>query len=296
MHPKSFSLKAILEMFKVLIPFRILILSITAFSFSQSNSDFLILSQPGSYTILNQYQQPLSDAEKRLFVANVPLQIETENEILGDQITRALRFSFHGKTWFLQKDEEGNFLGDRGKQYRPVYKKCGVLGDTVMVTEDRAVSFSEKYLSAGQGFLGKGETVVRIFSYGGYCCVRRGGAKAGYGWSSFARKSAWKRVERAAEKPAVLTGSMSDRIVGGFAAANETYKKYFDHFNALTHQEKTVPAWRCEVTETTCAVRSIHRTMPPRSSTRARSTWCATWKTCLSANSTMLLPARAKFS
>jgi hypothetical protein len=216
-------------------------------SFSQPTADFLILSQPRDYTILNQYQQPITDAEKKLFVANAPLQIVNDNEILGDQLTRTLRFVFEGRTWFIEKDETGNFKGDKGKQFRQVLKKCVIIADTVQIQADRAVSFSEKYPPGLEsGWLKKGELVIRLFSCGGSCCVKRPGAKPEYGWGRFGPKTGWKRLEQGAEKPQGLTDMLTERIVSRFKAANQTYAEYFSHFDKLTGQEKTVPAWRCE--------------------------------------------------
>ncbi len=239
-----------------------ILLSIAGFCYSQKSADFAILSQPRDYTILNQYQQPLSDAEKKSLGVNLPAQIENDDELLGDQITHALRFDFDGRTWFLQKDEAGNLIGDRGKQFRQMFRKCTVLGDTLLITEDRAVPFSEKFPPAGQGkSLGKGEAVVRIFSTGQFVYVKRGDARAEYGWCSFARRSAWKAVEHAVEKPQALTGHLSDQIVRRFAEANKVYKEYFDHFNEFTHQEKTVPAWQCEASgnEVRCTLNLPYR-------------------------------------
>ncbi|HMD69666.1 MAG TPA: hypothetical protein VKF42_12350 [Chitinivibrionales bacterium] len=225
----------------------LLVCSLVACAFPQKYADFIILSSPRSFTILNQFQQPVSEQEKALFAENAPILVENENEVMGDQITRALRFVFDGKTWFLQKDEAGNLVGDKGKQSRQSYRKCGVLGDTVQITEDRAVSFSQQYPPAGRGaFLAKGETLVRIFSYGGSFYVKRGGTRPEYAWSTLAPKSAWKRLEHATEKPQGLTGYLSDMIVRRFTEANTAYREYFGHFNALTHQEKAVPAWHCE--------------------------------------------------
>jgi hypothetical protein len=225
----------------------LLLLFVNTASFSQPTADFLILSQPHDYTILNQYQQPITDAEKKLFVANAPLQIVKDNEILGDQLTRALRFAFDGKTWFIEKDETGNFKGDKGKQFRQVLKKCVIIADTVQIIADRAVSFSEKYPPGLEsGWLKKGEIVVRLFSCQGFCCVKCPGAKTEYGWGKFGAKTGWKRLEQAAEKQQGLNDMLTERIISRFKDANRTYAEYFSHFDKLTQQEKTVPVWRCE--------------------------------------------------
>jgi len=217
--------------------------------FSQKTADFIILAQPRDYTIFNQYEQPITEPEKKLFMPYSPLQIENANEVLGDQITRALRVTFGGETWFFQEDDGGNLPGGKGAQNRALYKKCPVLNDTVQIVNDRTVCFWETFPPSGRaGFLEKGERVERVFAYGGYCCVKRIGARVHYGWSSFAQKTGWRRVERVAEKRQTgLSNFLSERIVQRFTAANRAYKEYFDHFNTLTQQEKSVPSWRCEI-------------------------------------------------
>ena len=224
----------------------IILLSSFAVSFSQTTADVLILSRPQDYTIFNQYQQPLSESERSLFVANVPLQIVKENEIMGDQITHALRFVFEGKTWFVERDESGNFAGDKGKQFRQVLKKCLIISDTVQIMAEGAVSFSEKFPPGAKGWLRKGETVQRLFSYGGFFYVKRPAEKPPYGWSRFGVKTGWKRIEQGIEKPQELTTLLMEQIMDRFKAANRTYEEYFSHFDKLTGQEKTIPRWRCE--------------------------------------------------
>jgi hypothetical protein len=226
----------------------IFLLSFHAFSNQQSIADILLLSHPESYTILNQYQQLVTATEKKMFVANAPLQIEAENEVLGDQITPALKFSFEGKIWFLQKDEKGILLGDKGKQNRQVLKKCAIIGDTVQITADKSIPFAEKGpFSVEAGFLKKGEQIIRLFSYNGVCCVKRPGAKSQYGWSRFGQNAGWKRQKQVVEKQEDLTDELTRRILLRFESANKTYKEYFTNFAELTRQEKTAPVWKCEV-------------------------------------------------
>jgi hypothetical protein len=216
-------------------------------SFSQNTADFLILSSPRDYTILNQYQQRLTKEDEKLFVPLVPLKIENDEEVLGDQITKALRVGFGGRTWFIQKDESGNLLGDRGKQFRQIFKKCAIINDTVLILADRTISFSKKNPPSGENdYLKKGEYVARLFSYGGQCYIRRSAAKVQYGWGRFGAGSGWKRVEQVVEKQEGMTDALVEKITERFKNANKTYAEYFAYFDSLTGQEKTVPVWRCE--------------------------------------------------
>jgi hypothetical protein len=226
----------------------ILLCSLVTFVSARQSADFLILPQPRDYTICNQYQQPATDDEKAQFTANIPAQIENSNEVLGDQITHALKFLFDGKPWFLQKDESGNFAGT-GRNLRPqAYRKCEIVDDTVSVAEDRAVSFSEKGpLVRSSDFVRKGEVVERIFLYGSAFYSKRGTAHPVYGWCTASRASAWKPIAVAESAQDAFGSFSSDQVVRRFSEANKTYREYFDHFNAFTKQEKTVPAWQCVV-------------------------------------------------
>jgi len=225
-----------------------LLFLLATFVSARESGDFLILPQPRDYTIYNQYQQPVTDAEKTQFATNIPAQIENSNELLGDQITHALKFLFDGKPWFLQKDESGNFAGT-GQNLRPqAYRKCEIVDDTVSVAEDHAVSFSEKGpLVRSSDFVRKGEVVERIFSFGSAFYSKRGTARPVYGWCTASRASAWKPIAIAESIQDVFGSFSSDQVVRRFTEANKIYREYFDHFNAFTKQEKTVPAWQCVV-------------------------------------------------
>jgi hypothetical protein len=221
---------------------------LATFASARESADFLIVPQPRDYTIYNQYQQPVTDVEKTRFAENIPAQIENSNELLGDQITHAVKFLFDGKPWFLQKDESGNFSGSGRNLHPQTYRKCEIIDDTVAAAEDHAVSFSEKGPSArGSDFLRKGEVVVRVFSYGSSFYAKRGFANPVYGWCMASRTSAWKAIATAESAHNAFGSFSSDQIVKRFTEANKTYREYFEHFNAFTRQEKTVPAWLCVV-------------------------------------------------
>jgi hypothetical protein len=218
-----------------------------SFSFSQKTADFLILEKPQKYAVLDQYQQPLSGTGRAAIAAGTPLQIISSDELLGDQITHALAGSFDGKTWYLQKDEAGNYVGVDAKEPRRVYKGCEIGSDTVEIVRDRAVAFSDITSTAGgTTYLNKLEKVIRIFRNRDQRYVRRRSEQnVRYGWSSFSNSGAWHRVVAAA---VVADTGISDylqgRIVERFRTANDTYRRYFEHFNKVTGKEKTVPVWQ----------------------------------------------------
>lgn len=224
----------------------LLLFTVFSFSFSQKTADFLILEKPHLYTILNQYQQSLTEAEQKEFAPGSPLQIVNQDEALGDQITRALRFFFNGRTFYLQKDEAGRFMGEQAKSDRDVLKNCRIVDDTVEINKEKAVPFINWNMPRGKAaYLGKGEFVVRVFRHNDRYYVKRSGRETQYGWVPVSSQNACRRVVVAAAA-GPDRGYLHDRIIERFSSANETYKEYFGHFNGITGQQKSVPAWRCE--------------------------------------------------
>jgi len=241
----------------------IFILTAFSFSFSQKTADFLILDNPRKFTILNSYQEPLTEPEKAAFVPGIPLQIINSDETLGDQITKALSGVFGGKTWYLQKDDAGNFLGAAApNESRQLFKICDIAGDTVRVIRDKAVQWSDKMPSHGAGrFLAKGETMVLVFRFKGQWYARRDGKTAQFGWCPFSSQSAWRALVHESVADTGISNFLQDRILERFRTANDTYRKYFGHFNAMTGKEKTIPVWQWETAAGTirCALNAPYR-------------------------------------
>jgi hypothetical protein len=219
-----------------------------SFSFSQKPADFIVLDRPQKLTILNQYQQPLTESEKASFTTGTPLQVINTDEMLGDQITHAVQGAFGGKTWYLQKDEEGNLLGTKGKEGRQAFKNCSIASDTVEIVKDRSVRFSETPQGgAGAHFLNKGERVERIFGYRGQWYVKPFAHGSSFGWANFPPDGSWRRRTIAAVAADTgMTDFLQERIIERLTTANDEYRKYFTHFNSVTGKGKTVPQWQWE--------------------------------------------------
>ena len=64
-------------------------------------ADVLVLADPGTYSILNRYEQPLTEKEEASFTAYVPLQVQKQDGMLGDDITPAMHCLFNGATYYL---------------------------------------------------------------------------------------------------------------------------------------------------------------------------------------------------
>ncbi len=216
---------------------------------AQQYSDFLIIEKPEAFTIFNQYAQPITNMEKKLFITFSPFQIVNEDEILGDQITTATRFSFHQKTYFLLKDDNGNYIGDNSNIYRKIFKNCKITGDTIQILKDKSVLFSEKYVSKrGSIYLESGDILIRLFKYRDSYYLIRTGKKSQYGWSTLSHTNSWKHVKESVKRDLfILSDSLRNRIISRLQSANEIYIKYFDYFNNMTGQNKTIPRWNWKI-------------------------------------------------
>ena len=227
--------------------FSILVVVATA-AYAQAAADYCILSEPGNYTIFNEYEQPLSTAEKDAFLSFSPLLVTDPNVTLGDQITRALKFEFQRHNYYLLKGDNGTFVGEKAKNGRRLYKDCQRVDDTVEIL-GRGVTLSGG--SGGAVSLEKGTRLNRIFESGGRFYALALGGGSGYGWCSLEQKGAWRKTAAALrvendEADSALPASLKARILDKVTAANEAYKAYFAHFNTLTKDAKSAPVWRCE--------------------------------------------------
>jgi hypothetical protein len=210
-------------------------------------ADFLLLASPRGYTIYDQYEQGLSDAERASLVPGAPLQLVKADDRLGDQITSAMRLLFDGRILYILTDEKGNPTGGSGTERRDLLKGCGVAGDTVTVIAAAGLKLAER--SAGGGRMvtaSKGERLVLVFSYRDQYYVLRTVGGRRYGWCPRLSASSWRKVAAAAMVAAdtSLAAMAREQLKGRIASANETYRRYFEGFNQATGEAKSAPLWR----------------------------------------------------
>jgi hypothetical protein len=216
---------------------------------AQGAADFFVVSDPRAYTIYNHYEQPVTEQEKADFVPYSPFQIIEKDMLLGDQITRALKFVFQHKTFFLLKDEDGTFAGDKPASGIRAFRGVELFEDTLEVRGSglTMASWGGGYLSIAEG-----TRLVRVFRSGPrwYCAAFLD--RTVYGWCSLEPRSVWSRAERAvpagraAKTDTVFSESLRQKILARFASVNKSYTTCFSHFNSLTGDEKSVPQWNCE--------------------------------------------------
>jgi hypothetical protein len=211
--------------------------------FAGRSADFLILGAPGNLTIFNQFEQPLTESERGLLKPGTPVQIIETNTTLGDQITPALRGRFNGASVFILKDDAGNFIGDKAKKNRQVFKGCALVDDTVEAA--MAISLFDTYpLSGSACRIAKGEPLVRMFRYNQSYYAASPATATKRGWCPVSSVSAWRTIARVAAPQQILTPAIRTMLDNRISAANEQYRRTFDHFNRAANQQKSAPLWQ----------------------------------------------------
>ena len=220
----------------------VILLICILFSISKA-ADFLITSNPQSLVIFNQYEQPLTEADRKSFLPYCPLEIVNKKELLGDQITEALRINYQGIVYYLLKDDKGEISGKNTQQYNKTLLKCTLLNDTVEV--GKKIFISEKQSSSGVTFpLTKGEHVIRVFSYGSQFYILKPGKTPHYGWYS-GSPTVFSTLKKTVKKPInkVKITDIEHRVKSRLQTTNETYSNMFGYFNQVTRQQKSIPEW-----------------------------------------------------
>lgn len=203
-------------------------------------SDFLIITNPQELSILNLYEQPLSDSEKRLFPEFTPFLIVNHKNVLSDQITEAVKCINLGSIYYLIKNDKGGFLSSNTVTFQKIINAT-VLNDTVEAARDFALS--QKFPSRGiETPIKKGDTFIRIFQNGVNTYLFRIGKPSLYGWCN--NPNVLKLITKTKQlKKSADYSDIVPSIQKHLDIINDYYKSYFFFFNTLTKQQKGIPLW-----------------------------------------------------
>ncbi len=204
-----------------------------------SAADFLIVPQPQDFAIFDQYEQPLSDTGKNRFPPFSPFQVIKRNELMGDQITEAVRLSCRGSTYYLPR---GNKTTD--KLLLKILGNCSILNDSVLLKKDIKV-YTGSPSGAPSFTIKADQQVIRVFRHGNNHYLLTSGQNGRYGWYSGSAD-----VFRAGKTTVKVTSTRQDDLAGieqivkkRIESVNETYHSIFGYFNHMTNQGKLIPSW-----------------------------------------------------
>ncbi len=217
--------------------------AIAASASSATAKDYLVVGNPAACDLFDEYEQPMSESGKRLLSPGSPFEIVRERQLMGDQITQAMRLSHGSSTYYLLLDEKGKPLGLPPAASARRYGACTPLGDTVVVNA-AAIKVSASYPPGRGGHtLEKGVSVVRVFSWRGAIFLQYSTAPPRFGWTgaggvAFRNRSA-ERSGPADDGYAAL----HSRIMKRLDEANQRYGTLFSFFNDRTGLRKAAPRW-----------------------------------------------------
>jgi hypothetical protein len=217
-----------------------------------AGATFFIAANPLSYSILNRYQQPLSGADRKVFLPYSPFQIVDENTTLGDQITPAMKVRLLDQDFFFVRDEKGKLVGEAKGSRDQSIKNCEPVDDSVRVLRNGSVILSQTFPTGHvRTSVHKDEVLVRVFKCRDryYCLLTGAGERQRFGWCDLPVHAVGPLHEHVAvEAPSAISPLIRSRVSARIRDANRTYREYFDYFNKLTSEQKSVPYWTCDTT------------------------------------------------
>jgi hypothetical protein len=224
----------------------IIALSLAMAPSAQDRADYFLIIDPSQYSISNEYQQPISAEERLRFLPCSPLRIIEKEVVMGDQISRALKFSYLFETGYLLKDEKGGFTGEKNRSNRQILNGCETIGDTVEIIKDGLTVTS---LTGRNRPLKKKERLLRVFrSNRKYYVLTLDAGNSLFGWTSLEPKSSWQKIGKSSSmaggSDTLLPNALQDRLTKRIDQANQSYKAVFSHFNGLTGDGKSIPRWQ----------------------------------------------------
>jgi hypothetical protein len=223
-----------MKQFKQIIP---LILVVFALVQKADAADFYIFSSIAKVTLLDNYEQPMSESDKKALGSGFPLEIISSKITLGDQITDAIKCKHNDRIYYLLRDESGSFTGSAKASFQKQSAMTS-LWDTVELTSNATLSGTSP-LS-----LSKGSTVIRIFQKSGSTYVFAPDRNI-YGFIQGVSQFR-KRAAPVSQPVKVTTTTIIESIRRRLDAANEHYASTFTFFNTHTGQQKSVPSWHIE--------------------------------------------------
>lgn len=207
------------------------------------NATFLIFNNPSAAPLLNKFEQPVKTTGADGLLPRTPLRIVTSRELLGDQITTAMRVTFNKDIYFLVINDKGTIANLQQKSLH-TFDHCTVLEDTVVVAATSVPLFrTYPPQPPASQLCKKGTMVARFFSIKGATYLRPLASKSDFYWTTATSSAFQAPAALVPEKQHYSFAEYQQRIQKRLIRANTQYDSLFCFFNKLTQQQKTVPHW-----------------------------------------------------
>ena len=215
-------------------------------------SDFLVVEKPEHLVLYNKYQQETTERERGVLVPFTPMRILNADDVLGDGFTRCMRVAVNDEVFYLRKDRDGNLAQSGDPGITKTFSGATALLDTIVVLTTLRISA----INAPPRNLPTGERIVRVFRHKNSVYARTAYAPYVYGWIDVAgarENRDWRVVRDAVPVSTSIPPHIIRRISDRIAEVNRTLERLFDHFNTETGQQKPVPQWKVEPSDTSVA-------------------------------------------
>ena len=217
----------------------------SSFVFARSGADYLIVEKPQNLSILNKYQQEVSQKEREVFVPFGPMKILHDDEVLTDGYTRCMKIDIGGAQFFLLKNSDGKLTRSASLGFERTFHGSREFLDTIQILRNNSIQCS--LFNVRRFSLQSGQKALRVFDYQNktYCRILNGTSFL-FGWINFSRKQEgkdWKRIAHEVSTNAI-SSDILQQIQHKTDEVNSLLSKLFDYLDSATHRQKISPQWK----------------------------------------------------
>lgn len=236
------------------------VLSVTGKAQIQGRSDFLVLEHPGRLVVYNKYQQAITERERTLLAAFVPMRVLKAEDVLGDGFTRCVQVGIDDEVFFLLKDPGGALARSGPLGFETTYRHAALVLDTVRILLRHSIQ-SPSTRSTSRT-LSTGIKLIRIFRSEDAIYCRTSESPPTYGWVDFKgmkEGSDWIPFDTASPAEPTTTDELARRVRARIDRVNDLLERLFDHFNKQTNDRKPVPHWNVTLSheKITCSLEKV---------------------------------------
>lgn len=127
-----------------------------------SKSDYWIIENPSALVIYNQYEQRLSEPEKKQLPGYSAWQILDVEHLLSDQFTFTIKTDLNRRIFYIQLTDQKEAVNKHLAGVIEVVKNARLLGDTIRVITDDRLSLRRGTIKI---LLSEGVLIERLFTH-----------------------------------------------------------------------------------------------------------------------------------
>lgn len=210
-------------------------------------ADVLLVERPAALVVYNAYQQQASDADRRLLVPFVPMQVMNHHVVMSDGFTVCMKVELHGAIFFLLT--EGGTLAGKGYGATRLIRLAVLLGDTVHLVAGHSLAAEPPLGGTARRYSG-GTSLIRLFRSGDRTFVRPLNDNAGFGWVVLRedeRGRIWDRVKHIVAAESGIPDRLTNGVREALNNANRALESLYAELSRESGRQLAPPVWHLEV-------------------------------------------------